>query len=1011
MEDQELSVSDPGLGADSVVLQVPRAGAMTTMGQIPVGGGSVSGEGVGASRVQLVNGSGSTSKASHTVENEVVERLEFASSERVVPVSGTLNPKTHTVVRVLADGRTKGPSVGRNQWNSVGDSTLKPKVMPRKPVHTTEDKKNVANRQKSNGRFSDKVALGEWIGEMDNNLLQNGKLSVSSTAVEQVEISANPGSSPRWRDNTSFVSEGALCADFNRHLRLILRTSNPDVVALFETRVSGRKADHFVARYGFPFSFRVEANGFSGGIWLLWKHSVTVETSREFCVSFVYASPNKSKRSSLWAQLEALRPSGDVAWLLGGDFNAIASSSERMGGSARRDGISVDFNDFLQRAGLNDLGFHGARYTWKRGTLHQRLDRCLGSDAWWWLWPQSHVLHLNRVGSDHRPLLLETDPAAHSPQRSAFRYLAAWQEHQDFELLLSRVLSLNDPIVRNISNFQAAVSVWNKESFGHIGRRKRTLMARINGIERVNEDSSVPHFQDLEQQLKSELSDVLKQEEMLWFQHARTEWINDGDRNTKFYHRAAKARHWQNRCVMIKLDGERWCSDQGQIRSKVVEFFKDVFLSRSISAWPFAGEFASLEDEVMERLTKTTRKLPPSHCLFKIEDFSFLVKSKMNKYKSATFESGGYQWKLVLYPSGNKKSNGSGFISLYLEIEKPETLSLDWEVNVEFKFFVFDKIRDQYLVIKDTEVLVKRFSEMKTEWGISQLLSQKALNNVANGYLVDNCCTFGAEVLVIQHPLKVEKSVLQKPIGRKLTFKLSNFSKLDKSYKSPIFTRNGIKWIFQVFPDGVSMDKDTHLDICLKLADPNILQPKSEIYVKYKLRLRNQINFKHLEMMGFLLIVLSMILSAMILSAIINAVTLLVMILMILKYFSYRYNSDMRAAALVMAYYFILHFMPQIDSDDNNSDDDSDDSNSDDDSDDGDGDDDAEEFFNDDDAEGADEDADADAEEFFDADADAEEFFDADDGNQNHDIISNDGMAPNNNGNGSTSGGSTPRSR
>ncbi|KAL4384684.1 hypothetical protein GQ457_15G002820 [Hibiscus cannabinus] len=926
MEDQELSVSDPGLGADSVVLQVPRAGAMTTMGQIPVGGGSVSGEGVGASRVQLVNGSGSTSKASHTVENEVVERLEFASSERVVPVSG--------------------------------DSTLKPKVMPRKPVHTTEDKKNVANRQKSNGRFSDKVALGEWIGEMDNNLLQNGKLSVSSTAVEQVEISANPGSSPRWRDNTSFVSEGALCADFNRHLRLILRTSNPDVVALFETRVSGRKADRFVARYGFPFSFRVEANGFSGGIWLLWKHSVTVETSREFYVSFVYASPNKSKRSSLWAQLEALRPSGDVAWLLGGDFNAIASSSERMGGSARRDGISVDFNDFLQRAGLNDLGFHGARYTWKRGTLHQRLDRCLGSDAWWWLWPQSHVLHLNRVGFDHIPLLLETDPTAHSPQRSAFRYLAAWQEHQDFELLLSRVLSLNDPIVRNISNFQAAVSVWNKESFGHIGRRKRTLMARINGIERVNEDSSVPHFQDLEQQLKSELSDVLKQEEMLWFQHARTEWINDGDRNTKFYHRAAKARHRQNRCVMIKLDGERWCSDQGQIRSKVVEFFKDVFLSRSISAWPFAGEFASLEDEVMERLTKTTRKLPPSHCLFKIEDFSFLVKSKMNKYKSATFESGGYQWKLVLYPSGNKKSNGSGFISLYLEIEKPETLSLDWEVNVEFKFFVFDKIRDQYLVIKDTEVLVKRFSEMKTEWGISQLLSQKALNNVANGYLVDNCCTFGAEVLVIQHPLKVEKSVLQKPIGRKLTFKLSNFSKLDKSYKSPIFTRNGIKWIFQVFPDGVSMDKDTHLDICLKLADPNILQPKSEIYVKYKLRLRNQINFKHLEMM----------------------------------------------AALVMADYFILHFMPQIDSDDSNSDDDSDD---------GDGDDDAEEFFNDDDAEGADEDA----EEFFDtdedADADAEEFFDdiADDGNQNHDIISNDGMAPTNNGNGSTSSGSTPRSR
>ncbi|KAK8657278.1 hypothetical protein V6N13_035528 [Hibiscus sabdariffa] len=129
------------------------------------------------------------------------------------------------------------------------------------------------------------------------------------------------------------------------------------------------------------------------------------------------------------------------------------------------------------------------------------------------------------------------------------------------------------------------------------------------------------------------------------------------------------------------------------------------------------------------------------------------------------------------------------------------------------------------------------------------------------------------------------------------------------------------------------------------------------------------------------------------------------MLLMILKYFCSRYNSDIRAAALVMAYYFVLHFMPQIDSSD-----DSDDSNSDDEA----NDDDAEEFFNDD---GANDDAEDffDAEEFFNDDGadDVEEFFDAipDDGNQNQDIISIDGMAPTSNGNGSTSSGSTPRSR
>ncbi|KAL4332004.1 hypothetical protein GQ457_07G003470 [Hibiscus cannabinus] len=205
--------------------------------------------------------------------------------------------------------------------------------------------------------------------------------------------------------------------------------------------------------------------------------------------------PNRGKQSVIWSQLEALRPSGNVAWLLGGDFNAIVSSSKRMGGSSRRDGISVEFGDFLQRSGLNDLWFHGARFKWKRGTLHQRLDRCLVSDEWWWMWPHSHV---------------------------------------EFQLMFTRVWNSDDQIVRNISNFQAAASVWSRDSFGHIGRRKRTLMARIRGIEWVNEASSVYHLQELENKLKRELNEVLKQEEILWFQRAHTEWINDGDRNTNY---------------------------------------------------------------------------------------------------------------------------------------------------------------------------------------------------------------------------------------------------------------------------------------------------------------------------------------------------------------------------------------------------------------------------------------------------------------------------------------------
>ncbi|KAK9046346.1 hypothetical protein V6N11_052238 [Hibiscus sabdariffa] len=204
---QEPLAGDSGLGADSAVLPVSSEGAVTNMGQSFTVGDCVPGDRLGVSRVELINSSGLTSKVSHDNENEVVTRLEVASSEKVAPVRVALNPKNHIAVRALDDGREKVQSIERDHLNSAGDSNSRPKVILRKSVYMSREKKSLANRRKSNGRSSDKVALGEWIEELDNQLLRNGKSLDSSTAVKQVEFSENPVSSMRWRDNTTFATD------------------------------------------------------------------------------------------------------------------------------------------------------------------------------------------------------------------------------------------------------------------------------------------------------------------------------------------------------------------------------------------------------------------------------------------------------------------------------------------------------------------------------------------------------------------------------------------------------------------------------------------------------------------------------------------------------------------------------------------------------------------------------------------------------------------------------------
>ncbi|GMJ12502.1 hypothetical protein HRI_004919400 [Hibiscus trionum] len=321
--------------------------------------------------------------------------------------------------------------------------------------------------------------------------------------------------------------QGALDSEFNRYFQLFVRTQKPEVVAIMEPRISGSKADDFIRRSGFDSSFRVEAMGFSEGIWVLWKdtlqidivavsdqfiHAICVDNlnNGRFYITFVYASPTRCIRQGVWAQLRALEPTDLSPWILGGDFNVISNASERSGGSQARSGVCARFTDFIFDAGFLDMGFHRPMYTWRRGNLAQRLDRCLCSSNWYSYFPISEVYHLQRLGSDHRPVLLNTD-VVHSASchTQPFRYIHAWSEHPDFANLVQRSWDDARTVVENISNFREDSRAWNWNVFGHIGKRKCLLLARIRGMERALETSRSDFLVSLEEDLKLELARVL----------------------------------------------------------------------------------------------------------------------------------------------------------------------------------------------------------------------------------------------------------------------------------------------------------------------------------------------------------------------------------------------------------------------------------------------------------------------------------------------------------------------
>ena len=89
----------------------------------------------------------------------------------------------------------------------------------------------------------------------------------------------------------SFVTwncQGASKIRLPATFKSIYVSNKVDLFVLVEPRVSGCRADRIIKKLGFPRSHRIEATGFSGGIWVLWKDFQSVEHRED--ITIVYAT-------------------------------------------------------------------------------------------------------------------------------------------------------------------------------------------------------------------------------------------------------------------------------------------------------------------------------------------------------------------------------------------------------------------------------------------------------------------------------------------------------------------------------------------------------------------------------------------------------------------------------------------------------------------------------------------------------------------------------------------------
>ncbi|XP_024195607.1 uncharacterized protein LOC112198715 [Rosa chinensis] len=201
----------------------------------------------------------------------------------------------------------------------------------------------------------------------------------------------------------------------------LVKLHSVDILAICEPKVQFSRASITLKNLGFTDSRIVEAEGFSGGLWLLWNKNktqvdfiddnfqsisvkITLPGKPAWMLTVVYASPTHTTRSSLWPYFDNLAAITNLPWMLIGDFNELVSSADKSCGPFT--GRFGALRDWINMNALIDMGYKGSCYTWSNNRVKERLDRAFCNCSWRSTFSDAFIQHLPKTRSDHCPIIM-----------------------------------------------------------------------------------------------------------------------------------------------------------------------------------------------------------------------------------------------------------------------------------------------------------------------------------------------------------------------------------------------------------------------------------------------------------------------------------------------------------------------------------------------------------------------------------------------------------------------------
>ncbi|XP_057803511.1 uncharacterized protein LOC131018823 [Salvia miltiorrhiza] len=342
-----------------------------------------------------------------------------------------------------------------------------------------------------------------------------------------------------------------------------------------------------------------------------------VWTCYNFRVAVVHGANNNLLRRQLWVDLLNTMDGPSV---IAGDFNAVKGAHERSSDCLPNATSCRDFCDFIDATGFIDSPTVGLQFTWSGrrfmpSHVESKLDRVLFSQDFADYWSSVYTQNLPRITSDHSPIIIRCClPLQQGPR--FFKFLHMWTLHENFHEVIrsswNEDTSTRCPIYKvmfKLKRLRGVLKDWNKSTFGNVDAMITAAQQHLLQIqEQIAVSGYTSDLFDEEVVTQAKINKALTRKNNLLQQKSRVSWLQDGDRNTKFFHNMIKYKKKPQIISHLNIHGNL-VYDQEAIGKHVVDFFSALFEETNQEALDITSFEATIDEVVDDRqntfLTRT----------------------------------------------------------------------------------------------------------------------------------------------------------------------------------------------------------------------------------------------------------------------------------------------------------------------------------------------------------------------------------------------------------------------